>query len=125
MTNYYEYHAVLDRVFQSGGRLSLTTLAKEHGWGRARFVRAVDELVFAGMVDMREEKNGAIISHKPFATRRGIVSLLNLNGESYEAIVEYIVNGTPVYKVDAPYHDYTGWKTRGIRDTQELPKIVE
>ena len=114
MTTLYDYHAVLDRVFQAGGRDSVTSLAKEHGWGRARFVRVVEELEDAGYVEMNIECKGAIVSHRPFATRKGIIALYTFNGESYESIVNYIADGRPVYDVDAPFHNATRWKERGV-----------
>lgn len=115
MTTFYDYFAVLDRVFQSGGKKSVTALAKEHGWGRARFVRVLDELQDADMVDMKIDGVGAVKSHKPFATRTGIVALLNFNRESSESIIEFLMFGMPVYAIDAPYHDYSGWKRRETR----------
>lgn len=114
MTTLYDYYAVLDRVFQAGGKVSVTALAKEHGWGRARFVRVLEELEDADYIDMTIGGNGAIVSHKPFATRKGIVALYTFNGESYEAIVDYLTDGKPVYDVDAPFHNATWWKERGV-----------
>ena len=113
MTTLYDYYAVLDRVFQSAGKVAVTNLAKEHGWGRARFVRVLEELEDADYIDMAISGNGAIVSHKPYATRKGIVALYTFNGEGYDAIVDYLVDGKPVYDIDAPFHNATWWKERG------------
>lgn len=120
-TTYYDYHAVMDRVFQAGGKVSIARLAKDHGWGRERFAAAVDELIDAGMAEMNYIGKGAVVAHMPYLTRQGIVSLASFNGEGSQAIVDYLVKDKPLYGIDAPYHDYSGWVKRNEK-AREYPR---